>query len=193
MKCNWIVSAVLCTAIGVPAVFAQSMAGMAAGQQKNGMASQSSPAQVYGKLATGMFGEMTSAIEAMPEDKFNYVPTGSGFSGVRSFAEQVKHVTGANYGFFSGFGVSGGMTQDQVKALKSKAEIVDAWKKSVDYAQQAIATITPQNAFGSISSGEGKGTRAGMSAFALAHAMDHYGQMVEYLRMNDIVPPASKK
>lgn len=197
MKMRWIGSVALCAAMCVPAVVAQSMPGTTGAQQKtdsmNAMAGQTPPAQIYSKLAGMIFGEITSAIEAMPEDKFNYVPAGSGFSGVRSFADQVKHLTGANYVFFSGFGVSGGMDESKVKALKSKAEIVAAWKDSVAYVQKGIATMTPQNAFGAVESGEGKGTRAGMTSFCLAHAMDHYGQMVEYLRMNDIVPPASKK
>jgi uncharacterized damage-inducible protein DinB len=196
MKSQWIGSLVLCAAMYAPALLAQSMPGTTAKQTTDataGMSDQTPPAQVYGKLASMIFGEVTGAIEAMPEDKFNYAPSGSGFSGVRTFAEQVKHITQANYGFFSAFGVSGAMDESKIKALKSKSEIVAAWKDSVNYAQKAIATITPQNAFGAVGSGERKGTRAGMASFCLAHAMDHYGQMVEYLRMNEIVPPASKK
>jgi len=39
----------------------------------------------------------------------------------------------------------------------------------------------------------GNGTRATMASFGIAHMMDHYGQMVVYLRMNNIIPPASQK
>ena len=56
---------------------------------------------------------------------------------------------------------------------------------------KAIDTITAANAFDSL--GKDKGTRAGMAAFCIAHSMDHYGQLVVYLRMNGIVPPASRK
>jgi uncharacterized damage-inducible protein DinB len=38
----------------------------------------------------------------------------------------------------------------------------------------------------------GKSTRLHLATFGVAHAYDHYGQMVEYLRMNGIVPPASR-
>ena len=195
MRFQWMGSVALCAAMCAPAMVAQSMPGTTSAQQQktDSMAGATPPAQVYTKLATGLFGEITGAIEAMPEDKFNYVPTGSGFSGVRTFADQVKHLTGANYMFFSGFGLSGGMDESKLKALKSKAEIVSAWKDSVAYVQKGIDTMTPQNAFGPVSSGEMKGTRVGMTSFCLAHAMDHYGQMVEYLRMNNIVPPASRK
>ncbi len=197
MKMQWMAGVALCAAMCVPAVVAQSMPGMTGAQQKTGamagMGDQTPPAQVYGKLSSRLFEEVTGAIEAMPEDKFNYAPPGSGFSGVRSFADQVKHLTGANYLFFSGFGVQGGMDDAKLKGLKSKSEIVAAWKDSVAYAQKSIDTITAQNAFGPVTAGSMKGTRVGMASFCLAHAMDHYGQMVEYLRMNNIVPPASRK
>ncbi len=51
-----------------------------------------------------------------------------------------------------------------------------------------VDAITPENAFITTA----YGTRAGMAAFGIAHFMDHYGQLVEYLRMNGIVPPASR-
>ena len=201
MNRQWITSAALCAAMCVPAlltqtVFAQPTPAMQ-GQHQEKMdtvgGGQTSPAETYAKLATLVFRQVTGAIEAMPEDKFNYAPTGSGFAGVRTFAEQVTHITGANYAFFSGFGVPGAMDQSKLKALKSKAEILAAWNDSVAYVQKGIATITPDNAFVVVGSGEIKGTRAGLASFCLAHNMDHYGQMVEYLRMNNIVPPASKK
>jgi uncharacterized damage-inducible protein DinB len=166
---------------------------MQAQQNSDSMGGQTPPAQTYSKLATLMFGEVTKAIEAMPEDKFNFAPPGSGFSGVRTFADQVVHITGSNYAFVSGFGVPGAMDESKLKALKSKAEILAAWNDSVAYVQKAFATLTPENAFVMVGSGELKGTRAGLASFCLAHTMDHYGQMVEYLRMNNIVPPASRK
>jgi hypothetical protein len=35
-------------------------------------------------------------------------------------------------------------------------------------------------------------TRLALAVESLVHALDHYGQMVEYLRMNGVVPPASR-
>jgi hypothetical protein len=51
-----------------------------------------------------------------------------------------------------------------------------------------VDSITPENAFVTTASG----TRAGMASFGMTHLMDHYGQLVVYLRMNGIVPPASR-
>ena len=151
------------------------------------------PAQIYGHHLTLMEGEFVGAAEAMPEDKYDFAPpaTMGEFKGVRTFADQVKHVTEANYYFFANPGTTeaeGKAKSDAIAKLKTKAEIVQALKDSFTQAHTYVDAITPDNAFIQTASG----TRAGMAAFGLAHFMDHYGQMVEYLRMNGIIPPASR-
>ena len=168
--------------------------GEAAKPAKPAVGTVMTPAATYGKLLGMLEKEFVDAVEAMPEDKFNFAPpeAAGDFKGVRSFAAQVKHVTGSSYYFFGG----AAMTQDAVKAkgdaidkLTSKAEIVDALKDSLKNAHTFIDGITAENAFTTMSNG---GTRAGMASFGIAHMMDHYGQLVVYLRMNGIVPPASR-
>jgi len=151
------------------------------------------PAQVYGRLLSMLESEFVGAAEAMPEDKYNFAPptTAGEFKGVRTFADQVKHVADANYYFFGNPGVSEADAKaksDAIKNLKTKAEIVQALKDSFTQAHAYVDGITPENAFVMTQNG----THAGMAAFGIAHFMDHYGQMVEYLRMNGIVPPASR-
>ena len=155
--------------------------------------SAQSPADVYGKLLKGMSKEIIDAAEAMPADKYDFKPTNGQFDGVSSFADQVKHLAGANYGFFAAFGAGTPPERSKIAGLKSKDEIVQALKDSYDFADKSVATITAENAFMTVGSGQMKMTRAGATSFALAHSMDHYGQLVEYLRMNGIVPPASRK
>jgi uncharacterized damage-inducible protein DinB len=59
---------------------------------------------------------------------------------------------------------------------------------------KSIATLTVANAFEVVKTPEpGLQTRSTIAMFCVAHANDHYGQMVEYLRMNGIVPPGSAK
>jgi uncharacterized damage-inducible protein DinB len=147
------------------------------------------PKQVYGRLLGGMEEEFVSAAEAMPEDKFDFAPTQGEFKGVRSFGEQVKHVAQANGYFFHD--PTKPMTDDKAafEKLKTKAEIIKALKDSFVEAHAYVDSITAENAFVMTASG----THAGMAAFGLAHMMDHYGQLVVYLRMNGIVPPASRK
>lgn len=155
---------------------------------------QMTPAATYGKLLGTLEKEFVDAVEAMPDDKFNFAPPeGSGdFKGVRTFAGQVKHVTGSSYYFFGG----PSMSQDAVKAkedavekLTTKADIVQALKDSLKNAHAFIDGMTPENAYVTMANG---GTRAGMASFGIAHMMDHYGQLVVYLRLNGIVPPASR-
>ncbi len=145
------------------------------------------PASTYDKLLSGIEKELLSAAEAMPEDKYDYAPSAGEFKGVRTFGQQVKHVAQANYEFWASFA---GDTTDPatLDKLTSKADIVKALKDSLAMAHKAIATITPENAFVMTKTG----TPAGMTSFGIAHMMDHYGQMAEYLRMNGIVPPASR-
>ncbi len=164
----------------------------AAAPAKPAVGTQMTPSQTYGKLLSTIEQEFVPAAEAMPEDKFNFAPpeTAGEFKGVRTFAQQVKHVTQANYFFFGG-----GMSDADMKAkgdaidkLTTKADIVQALKDSLKQAHAYVDGITPENAFVMTANG----TRGGMAAFGIAHMMDHYGQMVVYLRMNGVVPPASR-
>lgn len=149
------------------------------------------PAQIYGHLVSQLESEFVGAAEAMPEDKYDFAPptTIGEFKGVRTFADQVKHVTEANEYFFGTLSEADLKAKgDAIKNLKTKAEIVQALKDSFAHAHAYVDAITPENAFIQTE----HGTRAGQAAFGIAHFMDHYGQMVEYLRMNGIVPPASR-
>ncbi len=154
-------------------------------------AAQASPAQIYAQLFTGQQKEVVSAAEAMPADKYNFAPTKGAFEGARTFAQQVTHIAASQYYLFEDFGVKSNVDGNAIDKLTSKDDIVKALKDSYAFANQAIATITAQNAFDEI--GAHKSTRTGQVTHAFAHNDDHYGQMVVYLRMNGIVPPASRK
>jgi uncharacterized damage-inducible protein DinB len=179
---------VMCCAIAAAPMFAVAQA---AAPPKPPVGTKMDPPQVYGRLLSMMEKEFVSAAEAMPEDKFNFAPTEGEFKGVRSFGAQVKHVADANYYFFGG----SSFTEADLKAkhealekLTSKADIINALKDSFAQAHKFVDGITAENAFVTTENG----TRGGMATFGIAHLMDHYGQMVVYLRMNGIVPPASR-
>jgi uncharacterized damage-inducible protein DinB len=148
-------------------------------------------------------GQMMGAVKGMPEEKFGFAPSSAifvagqktEFTKVRTFAEQAKHVAQANYFLMS---AAGGMKPDTdveaIGKLTKKDDIVAALAGSFAFGHKVIATLTPANAFEVVNVQEvGVQTRATLSMFVVAHAFDHYGQMVEYLRMNGIVPPASAK
>jgi uncharacterized damage-inducible protein DinB len=156
-------------------------------------AAAASPSAEYTEMLKRLSEEVVSAAEAMPADKYDFAPTAGKFDGVRTFGSQVQHIAEANYFFFSAFGLSGAPDDAKLKALKGKDELVQALKDSFAFAQKGVDTITAQNAFTPIGTGKMKLSRAGWVTLCLSHSMDHYGQMVEYLRMNGIVPPASQK
>jgi len=183
-----------CCLLAAASTVALAQAGSAMAPAKPAVGAPVPPAQVYGKLLTMLESEFVGAAEAMPEDKYNFAPTTAigEFKGVRTFAQQVKHVAQANAYFFGGpNGAEADIKakSDAIDKLTTKADIVKALKDSFAQAHAFVDGITPDNAFVTMPSG---GTRGGMAAFGIAHFMDHYGQMVEYLRLNGIVPPASR-
>jgi len=155
--------------------------------------------QVMDRQLSNLESEFVSAAEAMPEDRFNFAPASGEFKGVKTFAQQVRHVASANYMF--GAGVAGEKPpvdlggEDGPEALKTKADIVKFLKDSFAYCHKAFAGIKDANATASIPApwGQGTATRLGLATLTVAHGFDHYGQMAVYLRMNGIIPPASRK
>lgn len=175
-----------CCLLAVPSTFVHAQAA-----EKPAVGTHVSPSKTYDKLLSGMEKEFVSAAEAMPEDKFNFAPPASAgeFKGVRTFAGQVKHVAAANYYFFGGMSEKDAQAKEEaIEKLTSKADIIKAIKDSFAVAHTYIGGITDENVFVMTASG----TRGGMASMGISHVMDHYGQMVIYLRMNGIVPPASR-
>jgi hypothetical protein len=143
--------------------------------------------------------QVLDAAEAMPEDKFNFSPEslkipGSDYKGVRTFAVQLKHIAASNYFLWSpitgdklpeGLGDGNGS-----ETMKSKTDILKFLKDSFALGHKAAATLTTENMLQLPE--HSKSPRLYLATFGVAHAYDHYGQIVEYLRMNGIVPPASR-
>lgn len=146
--------------------------------------------------------EVIDAAEAMPEDKFDFSPEklsvpGSDYKGVRTFGEQLKHIAASNYLIWSP--ITGEKPPDSVNDgkgpdnMKAKGEILKFVKDSFAFGHHAVATLNESNLVQPITrNNRPPTTRLFLATFAPAHAFDHYGQMVEYLRMNGIVPPASR-
>jgi hypothetical protein len=143
--------------------------------------------------------QVVDAAEAMPEDKFNFSPEnlnipGSDYKGVRSFAVQVKHIATSNYFIWSpltGEKLPEGLNDGNGPSnLRTKADIIKFLKDSFALGHRSAATLTAENMLQSPPNS--KSTRLRLAEFGVAHAYNHYGQMVEYLRMNGIVPPASR-
>jgi hypothetical protein len=138
------------------------------------------------------------AADAMPAEKYSFAPTVGEFTGVRTFGEQIKHL-GANNYRMAAYILNQTPTQDQKDetgpgSVQSKAQIMEYVKGSFAALHRAIAAINPKNMMEPMktSPSPGQTTRLQLAEDVVAHSSNHYGQMVEYLRMNGIVPPASR-
>lgn len=139
--------------------------------------------------------ELVPLADAMPADKYGFKPTNGEFKGVRTFAEQVKHVACANFAFYNEIEKKTPPANCETggpSPAKTKAELMAYLRESFAYAGRVLRTMTPANAMEPTTGPYpgGPSTRLGLATLSIWHASDHYGQMVVYLRMNGIVPPA---
>ena len=127
---------------------------------------------------------------AMPEDKYGFKATPA----QRSFGEHVLHVAQINVMVLQTVGAKAAAPQIDMKAT-SKAAIIKAMNDSFDYGTAILNEQTDATMAGTIQGPPwmGPSTRARMFAFAIGHTQDTYGQMVVYLRLNGLVPPASQR
>jgi uncharacterized damage-inducible protein DinB len=184
--------------VGWAAVCLLALVAVGMTQDSKGKGERRTVTQVLDRTVSNVEQEFVPAAEAMPEDKFGFAPSNGEFKGVRTFGDQIKHVAAVNFIF--GAAILGEKVPVDVgdesgpASVKSKAEIINYLKASFVYVHKAIQTINEKNLVEPVKSpfGEGTVTRLGLATSVSGHGYDHYGQMVEYLRMNGIVPPASR-
>ncbi len=136
----------------------------------------------------------------MPADKYGFVPTDGEFKGVRTFGQEVKHLAATNF-ILAAAALGEDPPTDAgdetgPQTVRTKAEILDYLVESFARIGQAIDAIGNKNA--AVKSSpisplkNAEATCLALAVESMIHALNHYGQMVEYLRMNGIVPPASR-
>ena len=169
-----------------------------AAQDSKGKDEHRTVTQVLDTTVLNVEHEFVPAAEAMPEDKFSFAPTNGEFKGVRTFGQQIKHVASVNYELGAAIleekpPVDIG-DESGPASITSKADILKYLNDSFAYVHKAIQTINEKNLVETVRSpwGEGRVTRLSLATSVAWHGFDHYGQMVEYLRMNGIIPPASR-
>ena len=178
---------------GVPAMQAQAA-------NQDGTLSAGQERRALGILANLLQEEVVSTADAMPADKYGFAPTDGEFKGVRTFGKQVKHLAATN-NILAAAALgedSPADAGDEVgpETVRTKAEILDYLKDSFAHLDRAIAAIgdtrVPVRATPISPLSATQVTRIALIVEALVHSFDHYGQMVEYVRMNGVVPPASR-
>ena len=156
--------------------------------------------KIFDSNLTNTEKEVVSLAEAMPADKYDFAPTQGAFKGVRTFGLQARHIATVLNQLSSAMTgkampMEAGKDENGPDTLKTKEQIVKYLKDAFAMAHAAVATINNQNVLGETTDGfnpKGKRTRMDSANIMLWHTFDHYGQMVEYARMNNVVPPASR-
>jgi hypothetical protein len=142
--------------------------------------------------------EVVRAADAMPEERYSFAPTERGFTGVRTFAQQVKHLAANNYRMAAYIAGRTPTPEEESEtwpdAVQTKPQIMDYVRGSFTALHRAVATINETNLVAPLGRHpDGQNTRLQLAEDVVAHSYNHYGQMVEYLRMNGIIPPASRR
>jgi len=128
------------------------------------------------------------AAEKMPEASYSFKPTPE----VRSFGEIVGHVADANYAFCSADKAEKSPSTGAEKNAKTKDALIEALKASITYCDAQYASMTDGNAAETRKFFGGERTRINILSFNVAHDMEHYGNLVTYMRIRGLVPPSSE-
>lgn len=145
--------------------------------------------------------ELVPLAEAMPAAKYAFAPTQGAFDKARTFGQQVTHIAAVIYACSAAVlgeknPIDMGAGENGPAGLATKEDMVKFLKDSIAYGHKALASVTDANATAMVGSAfepNRKVARLYMANVIVWHSMDHYGQMAVYARMNDIIPPASRR
>jgi len=188
-------------------VFVCSVSSVAAFAQAGTAAKPAEPptiASVLDRQLSGIERNIMGAAEAIPADKYDFSPATANIPGdfktpspVRTTGEQFKHIGDALEAYGSAIlGEKHAATADEngPKNVKTKDDVINYLKAAFAKGHSAIKMINQQNVVEEIAApfGNNKTTRLTLAVGMIGHSNNHYGQIIEYLRMNGMVPPESQ-
>jgi len=137
-------------------------------------------------------GYITRAAEKMPEEHYAFKPT----KDVRSFGQLIGHVADANFGFCAAVAgekpPNGGFESPIEKGTTTKADLQKALAAAFAYCDKVYAATTDSTATGMVKGFWGELPKLSVLDFNTAHDFEHYGNIVTYMRLKDLVPPSSE-
>ncbi len=132
--------------------------------------------------------DVLRSAEKLPEDKYAFKPADS----VRTFGQVLAHVADGQYEFCGA--AAGNHDEKNVEqTAKTKADIMAALKSAFAYCDGIYAGMTDAKAAEMVPFiGQLKITRLSLLDFNVSHTMEHYGNLVTYMRIQGVVPPSSE-
>jgi uncharacterized damage-inducible protein DinB len=140
---------------------------------------------VYGIAKT----DINKSVDKIPEELWSFKPTPE----VRSIGQLFAHIADGQYEFCGVVAEGKGVQKDIEKTATSKAQIVSALKEAFAYCDAAYDKMSDANAGELVTFFGRKITKLGAMDFNTAHTMEHYGNLVTYMRLKNIVPPSSQQ
>lgn len=132
--------------------------------------------------------DVLKSAQEMPEANYSFKPVDT----VRSFGQLVGHVADAQYEFCSSVVGDGKQSPGIEKSKTSKADLIQALQAAFAYCDQAYNGLTDAHAADIVKFFGHDSPKLTILSFNVAHNMEHYGNMVTYLRMKGLVPPSSQ-
>ncbi len=133
-------------------------------------------------------GDILKAADKIPDSMWSFQPTPQ----VRTVAQLFAHVADAQYEFCGPASGDTSPGKDIEKNAKSKDEIVSALKTAFAYCDAAYGQMNDTKGAELVDFFGRKAARIGIMEFNIAHTMEHYGNLVTYMRLKNIVPPSSE-
>ncbi len=137
---------------------------------------------------TQLNGLLRRTAEKMPEENYAFKPTPE----VRSFGELIGHIADAEHFFCSAVAGDKAPAPETEKTKKTKAEISAALQESLAYCDKVYDSLNDKNIGELIKVGQNDRTRNGLLTFNTMHAWEHYGNLVTYMRLKNVVPPSTE-
>lgn len=132
--------------------------------------------------------DVLKAAEEMPEESYSFKPVDT----VRTYGQLVGHVADAQYEFCSVVAGDDKQPPSIEKSKTTKADLIQALKDAFAYCNTAYSSVTDAHAADIVKFGGFNATKISILDFNTAHNMEHYGNMVTYLRIKGLVPPSSQ-
>ncbi len=164
-------------------------AAVALAQDKAAAPSPDNPLSTFNKHVYGHVKDiLLRSAEKMPEENYSFRPTDT----VRTFGQIVGHVADAQY-LFCSIALGEKNPAPKVEQTKtSKADLIAALKEAFGYCDKSYDGMTDASATQMVKLFGSDAPKLGVLTVNNMHNMEHYGNLVTYMRMKNIVPPSSE-
>jgi uncharacterized damage-inducible protein DinB len=131
--------------------------------------------------------DILKSVDKLPEDKYSFKPSPD----VRTYGQLLAHVADAQYIFCGTVQEGKAQFKGLEKSATTKPQILAALKDGFAYCDATYAGLTDATSADTVSWFGQKRTKLSVLDFNIAHAFEHYGNLVTYMRINGVTPPSS--